>query len=308
MAVIAVDCGGTSLKFGRVADPGRPPPTVATVPTPATAESIPATIVAAVGDLVEPGVTGIGIGVAGLVDAEGGELVWMPHRPGGRVPIREAVSRRLGIPAAVDNDANLAAYAEARAGAGAGRRMVLAVIIGTGIGVGLVIQGRIERGRAHLGEAGHVVIDPAGPPCPCGKRGCWEAYVSGGALRRMAGRRVAEDPAGAVARAAGGSRPAGEHLVQAARWGDETARADLALAGRDLGRGIAALIMVLDPDVVVIGGGAAQAGDLLLEPARAAVAETVAGRQHRADTPLVAAAFGAQSGLVGAGMIGAGPG
>jgi glucokinase len=303
VAVIAVDCGGTSLAYGVVAAPGDAPEEVLAISTPPAAASIPATIVEAAGPLVDATVTGIGIGIAGLVDAVTGSLVWMPHLSGSGVPVAGRVGRALGLPTAVDNDANLAALAEARVGAGAGHRMVLAITIGTGIGMGLAIDGDVERGRGHLGEAGHMMVDPDGPECACGRRGCWEALVSGQTLDRVARRSATAAPDGPVARAAGGVEATGAHLTEAAERGDEGSREALAEAGRWLGRGVASLIAVLDPDVVVVGGGVSGAGDHVLEPARRAVADSLSGWAHRAQTPLVAASFGAQSGLVGAGLI-----
>jgi glucokinase len=303
VAVIAVDCGGTKLAYGSVAVPGAAPEEVYAVATPPSAASIPARIIEAIGPLIDPTITGVGIGIAGLVDADAGTLVWMPHVSGARIPVADPVGRALGIAATVDNDANLAALAEARAGAGAGYRMVLMITIGTGIGMGLAIEGEIERGRGSLGEAGHMTIDPEGPPCPCGRRGCWEAVVSGRVLDRVARRMATAAPDGAVARAAGGAGATGAHLAAAAEQGDEASRRALAEAGKWLGHGVASLVAVLDPDVVVIGGGVSAAGDHLLEPARRTLADSLSGRVHRAETPLVAASFGAQSGLVGGGLI-----
>ncbi len=179
------------------------------------------------------------------------------------------MARATGLPVVVDGDANLAALAEAHLGAGAGYRVVLLVALGTGIGGGLVVEGRVERGRAFLGEIGHMVMDPAGPLCACGRHGCWEALVSGTSLARAARRLAEGDPAGAVARAAAGATPRGEHLSAAAREGDAAAAAALADAGEWLGRGLANLVAVLDPDVIVVGGAAAAAGEALLGPARA---------------------------------------
>jgi len=202
----------------------------------------------------------------------------------------------------VDNDANLAALAEARRGAGSGERMVLFIGLGTGIGGGLVVAGRVERGRGFLGEVGHMVVDPAGPRCACGRRGCWEALVSGTALGRAAGELASADRSGLLARLAAGTVPRGEHLVAAAGAGDRAAGEALAAAGAWLGRGLANLVAVLDPDVIVVGGAAAGAGEALLGPARAKMAETVEGGRHRRPTPVRPARFGAGAGLVGAAL------
>ena len=301
MAVVAVDCGGTNLIFGR-ADSPADIEVAGVVPTPREAAAIPAAVTEAVRPLIDGSVTAVGVGSAGLVDHATGSLVWSPHSRGGFVRLGPEVARATGLPVVVDGDANLAALAEARLGAGAGYRVMLLVALGTGIGGGLVVEGALERGRGFLGEIGHMIMDPAGPLCPCGRRGCWEALVSGTSLGRAA-RRVAErDPEGAVAQAAAGAMPRGEHLSAAAGAGDAEASAALAEAGEWLGRGLANLVAVLDPDVIVLGGGAAAAGEALLGPARATLAATVAGAGYRAPTPVVAARFGSRAGLVGAAL------
>ena len=301
MAVIAVDCGGTNLMFGRGDSPAGIE-VAGVVPTPRETAAIPGAVAAAVQPLVDGSVTAVGVGCAGLVDHASGDLVWSPHSRGGRVGLGTEVARATGLPVVVDGDANLAALAEAHMGAGAGYRVVLLVALGTGIGGGLVVEGRVERGRAFLGEIGHMVMDPAGPLCACGRHGCWEALVSGTSLARAARRLAEGDPAGAVARAAAGVTPRGEDLSAAAREGDAAAAAALADAGEWLGRGLANLVAVLDPDVIVVGGAAAGAGEALLGPARATLSATVAGAGYRAPTPVVVARFGSRAGLVGAAM------
>ncbi|MFH1330552.1 MAG: ROK family protein [Actinomycetota bacterium] len=305
MAVIAVDCGGTNLAFGLFDSAGQGEPAEARA-TPPDAAAIPGVITEAILPLLDSTVTAVGIGVAGLVDHRTGTLVWSPHASGGGVALGPEVAAATGLPVVVDNDANLAALAEARLGAGAGQRMVLFIGLGTGIGGGLVIEGRLERGRGFLGEVGHMVVDPSGPCCACGGYGCWEALVSGSSLGRVARELAAADSTGAVARAASGAVPRGEDLAAAAAGGDVTARAELAAAGAWLGRGLADLVAVLDPDVIVVGGAAAGAGEVLLAPARAVLAEVVEGAGHRAPTPVVLARFGARAGLVGAALVAGG--
>jgi len=304
MAVIAVDCGGTNLVYGRF-EPGGRGEAFGARGTPREAAALAGAIVGAVGPLVGPGVIAVGIGVAGLVDHAAGALVWSPHASGDRVDLASEVDAAIGLPVTVDNDANLAALAEARLGAGVGHRMVIFVGLGTGIGGGLVVEGRIERGRGFLGELGHMTLDPSGPPCACGRRGCWEALVSGTALGRDAADLTAADPLGPVARAAAGAPPRGEHLSAAAASGDPEARGRLEAAGAWLGRGLANLVAAFDPDVIVIGGAAAGARGLLLDPARAELADCVAGRGHRAPTPVLPARFGPRAGLVGAALAAA---
>ncbi len=301
MAVIAVDCGGSNVTFARVEAPAQAEP-AGKIATPREAAAIPAVVARAVTPLVDGTVTAIGIGAAGLVDGPRGRLVWSPHSAGGGVDLAGEVEAATGRRVLVDNDANLAALAEARLGAGAGYRMVLLVALGTGIGGGLVVEGRVERGRGFLGEVGHMMLDPAGPVCACGRRGCWEALVSGTALGRAAQELAAIEPGGLVARAAAGENPRGEHLSEAAQTGDPAAVARLAGAGEWLGRGLANLVAALDPDVIVLGGAAAGAGELLLGPARSTLAASLPGTGYRFPTPVVTARFGTRAGLVGAAL------
>jgi len=288
VAVIAVDCGGTNLAVAHVRRATRPEPPVV-VPTPPSATEIPGRIVDLMAEL--PPVEAIGVGVAGLVDHETGRLLWMPHRPGG-ASIADELRSATGLPIFVDNDANVTALAEAAAGAGAGYHMVLAVTVGTGIGGGLVIDGAIERGRGHLGEVGHMSVDPAGPLCVCGRVGCWEEIGSGRALDRKALERGLRD---------------GSALVAASAAGDAAAAAALAEVGRAFGDGLANLVAAFDPDVVVVGGGVAAAGDAFLDPARLALVSAVSGSAHRRATPVVGAAFGSAAGIVGAALIAGAP-
>lgn len=301
MQVIAVDCGGTKVRVARADTEGRLTGVVEAT-TPGHLAALPELIARLVGD---PGAAeAVGLGVAGLVDADRGVLRWMPHRPGRDLDLGAEVSRRLGVPVRIDNDANLTGLAEARLGAGAGKRMVLTVTIGTGIGGGLVVDGRIERGRGHLGEIGHMTVDPSGPVCACGQRGCWEAVASGTALDRAARLVAASDPRGALAN--GDREVDGVALVTAAAAGDGAAHAALVGVATALGRGLASLVAILDPDVIVVGGGVGAIGEPLLEPARRAMMEATSGGTHRADTPVVSARFGPDAGLVGAALAAGG--
>ncbi len=258
----------------------------------------------AAADLVgRHGVEAVGVGVAGLVSWPGGEFVWGPHVAGRDVPYKAELERRLGLPVVVDNDANLAALTEAVAGAGRGHDPVLMLTFGTGIGGGLVVGGNIYRGRSFAGEFGHMTMVPDGPACACGGRGCWETVVSGAVLDAAARSMVRDDPTGPVARAAHGSPPGGVHLLEAAVGGDEGARQVFDTAGRWLGRGLVNLMVALDPEVIVVGGAMADAGDLVLEPARAQIAETLPGIGHRRVPPVVTADHGPLAGAVGAAIV-----
>jgi glucokinase len=205
----------------------------------------------------------------------------------------------------VDNDANLAAYAEYRFGAGRGYRHLLLVAVGTGIGGGIVSDGRLFRGaHGFAAEIGHVIVEPDGLPCGCGNRGCWEQVASGSAIGRL-GREAARADERSTLRGLvdDPEQLTGAHVTQAALDGDEPSIRVLAEVGRRLGEGIAGLVNVLDPQIVVVGGGAIAAGELLLEPARDAFRDAVEGLDHRPRVPIVAAQLGNDAGAVGAAAL-----
>jgi len=285
---VGVDVGGTNIKAvvcdvgGRVLDR-------AEIPTPPRIEQI----LEAVAELSRRlgAERPLGLAMAGLVDHRAGVLRWAPHLPGVEVEVRELLTRRLGIPVTVENDANAAAVAEQRRGAGRGAQSLAMLTLGTGIGLGLIDDGRLIRGRAHAGEIGHVTVEPGGLPCPCGRSGCWETRVSGRALDEAA-RRIVRDSASAV------------DLVEAARAGDGPASQAVANAALWLAVGIEALALVFDPEVIVVGGAAAEAGDLLLGPARKRL-QVTEGAAHRVPIRVEASILGRDAGAVGAAILAA---
>ncbi|MEX1005075.1 MAG: ROK family protein [Acidimicrobiia bacterium] len=246
----------------------------------------------------------VGVGLAGLVTYPDGEFVWGPHLSGHAVPYRAALRDALGFAVAVDNDANLAAHAEWFVGAGEQVDPMVMVTLGTGIGVGCVIDGQVYRGASFAGEAGHIEMLPDGGECSCGRRGCWETLVSGAVLDRSAAELAVADPTGPVAIHADGSPSTGVHLALAAEAGDVGAVRALSEAGGWLGRGIANLILMLDPRRVVVGGAAAAAGPILFSAARQVVAAAMSGSAFRTEVPIVPARFGTWSGAVGAALAG----
>ena len=251
-------------------------------------------------------VRAVGFGIPSLVDFARGISVSSVHLPLADMAFREEMSDRIGLPVFVDNDANLAALAEQRVGAAAGARNVVMLTLGTGIGSGVVLDGRVFRGSTGAAaEIGHMTIDHHGPPCQgtCPGRGCLEVLASGSAIGRAgtdAGRR---DPSTALGRAvAQRGMVTGEEVTALALEGDEAACSVMAAIGRNLGAGLASVVNIFEPEVVVIGGGASAAGDLLLDPAREVVAER-ALRPSRDHVRIVAAALGEEAGMVGAGLF-----
>jgi glucokinase len=248
-------------------------------------------------------VLAVGLGIPCLVDPATGVALDSNHLPLHGVAIRDVLTERLGLPVAVDNDGNAALLAESRLGEARGARNAIMLTLGTGIGGGLLVDGRLVHGhRGAAGELGHIIVDADGPPCPgsCPNHGCLEALVSGHAIG-VEGLRLARlAPNGALGRALDSGREiTGALVTELAHDGDPAAGDVMRLMGERLGLGVVSLVNIFNPEVVVVGGGAIAAGELLLAPAR----EVVAARAlpiNRADVRLVSARFGAESGMLGA--------
>ena len=306
-SAIGIDIGGTKVAALRVAEDGdvldrreRPTPADDVAATVETVSDLAAELAAAGGEA-------IGVGAAGMVDFAAGVLRYAPNLAWREIPLRDLLSERTGLPCVVDNDANVAAWGEYRFGAARGYRHVLAVTVGTGIGGGIVADGELLRGaHGFAAEIGHIIVEPDGPPCGCGNKGCWEQVASGRALGRLARAEVEREPAGRIAALAGGAQASGRHVSEAAREGDPAAAAIFATVGRRLGEGIAGLVNILDPEVVIVGGGVAEEGAVLLEPAREAFLDAVEAPEHRPEVPILAATLGNDAGAIGAAALGLG--
>lgn len=278
---IGVDIGGTNLRAARVAADG----TVlarARAPSDRDPAVVLDRLLSLIAEVDATEVAGIGIGVPGRVDFARRAVLGGGYVDLSRVPLAEAVEARFGRPVVLDNDAGMALVAEAALGAGRGARHLALLTIGTGIGGGVMDEGRIVRGRALAGQLGHIPVDPAGPPCLCGRRGCVEAMSSGTAL-------------GGLIRAAGlrqGTTAAA--LLDRARAGDAEARALLAAWATPLRRAVDALVATLDCTRVILGGG-------LGREAAAAVA-LLPAEESWYRTEVVAAEIGDDAGIVGAAL------
>lgn len=213
----------------------------------------------------------IGIGAPGLSNPETGVLLTSPNLPGWRnVPLRDIIENELGRKAFLINDANAAALGELLFGSGRGAQNIIYITVSTGIGGGIIIDGKLYTGSiGTAGELGHMVIDSEGPPCNCGNRGCWETLASGTALARIARQRIQEGaPTSILKLAAGDSDKIDAEVVhQAARTGDKLANELIHQIAYYLGVGLANLVNIFNPEVIVIGGGLSNLGDLLLKPA-----------------------------------------
>jgi glucokinase len=303
---VGVDVGGTKIAALRLTSEGSVEK-AEVFPTPATDQdaALPA-IEAAVAAVVDDDVVAIGIGMAGLVDVRTGVLLMTPNLVWRNLPLAEHVRDAFDVPVTVDNDATAAAWGESRLGASRGYENSLFVGVGTGIGGGIVMGGRIVRGAHGLaGEIGHVIVEPGGPPCGCGNRGCWEQVASGLAIERAGGRAAQDHPDSEIARLADGDpgRVTGELVTEAARAGDAVAIRIVAEVGRRLGEGVAGLVNILDPEIVVIGGGASEAGEILLAPLRTAFAASLEGADVRPEVPIVPASLGNDAGAIGAALL-----
>jgi glucokinase len=288
--VIGLDAGGTKLLAGVVGEDGdllhR---TVYPWPTAATLDDVRERFLLAMRDARDAAgeVEGIGVGLPATMDIAAGVAAGSRHLPISGFPFRDWLATEASAPVWVDNDATLALLAEARDGAARDSHEAVMLTIGTGIGGGIMSRGRLVHGaRGAAGEPGHMSIDADGPPCPgdCPNRGCLEAFVSGPALARQ-------------------GWPTGASAVASARAGDAKALAALERMGEKLGVGLANLMNVLDPDVIVIGGGfGSDAGALLLGAAER-VARERALEPAASRTRFAIAELGEDAGMLGAAQL-----
>jgi glucokinase len=309
---VGVDFGGTNLKVGLVNAAGRVrAAAVLPVGRPCGPAEFLDAVEAAAGALMRRArlpagsLRGVGVGAPGPVDARRGIVRTLVNVAGWReVPLARRLERRLGCRARVENDANLVALGEWRYGAGRGSRQLVCLTLGTGVGGGLILEGRLQRGASGAaGEIGHVVVDPGGPRCGCGRRGCLEAHVGTAAILRLA-RRALRNGRGPLRRlavqACGELSPA--LVSKAAAAGDAGARRVWEEIGRWLGLGLAGVANLLNPDRIVIGGGVA-GGWRFFEPAMrralAAHALPAAARSAR----VVRGELGNRAGIVGAAVL-----
>lgn len=247
----------------------------------------------------------VGIGAAGWVSTDRSTVLFSPHLAWRNTPLRADLAERMSLPVWVDNDANAAAWAEYRFGASRGHDTAACVTLGTGIGGGVISAGRLLRGAFGVaGEWGHTRVVPDGRRCVCGNRGCWEQYASGRALARAGQELIEVAPAAASALLStvdgDGSRLTGANVTAAALAGDPAAIELVREVGTWLGEGIVTIAMIIDPSVIVVGGGVGALGELLLGPARERFTAVLPGRGYRPAARIVEASLGADSGMIGA--------
>jgi glucokinase len=301
-----IDVGGTKIAGGVVDAEGKIVEELQVV-SPATDA---AAMQEAIGRLVDElrtrhDIEAVGVGAAGYIDRSRSVVMFAPNLAWRDLDLKTDLEHRLDLPVVIENDANAAAWGEFQFGAGHDVDDLLLVTVGTGVGGGVVLDGSLFRGAFGVGaEIGHMRVVPNGILCGCGNHGCLEVYGSGSALVRetrsaaAGGSLLAAD---VLARAGGDpAKITGPLITDAARDGDAFAIEQLASLGRWLGEGIASLAAILDPGVVVIGGGVSAAEDLLLDPIRMAFAAQLTGRGHRPMLEIRQARLGNQAGLIGA--------
>jgi glucokinase len=296
---VGLDLGGTNLKWAVVERTGESWSVIArdqvatrrsasTADMPATVTAQLAEVAVQARDAAGP-IASVGIGIPGLYDPATGRTRFLVNVPGpwAGYPVAERVAAATGVPAFLINDARAFGVAELRLGAAKGSSSMIGLTLGTGVGGVVAVGGRVHQGHdGTAGEIGHQTIDPDGPWCNCGNRGCLEAYARADQIAAACGTTTAAE------------------AVRAATGGDERARQGLAEVGRYLGIGIGNMIAVLSPDTVVLGGGVAAAGDLLFGPIQAEVRKRV--RTTAIDeVAIVPAALGTSAGAIGAAIHGA---
>lgn len=300
---VGIDIGGTSVRAavidqnGTIVDRAR-------AMTPHTTRATEDLLVDLVRDLrAGHPISAVGLAVAGFISTNRQRVMFAPHLAWRDAEVPAILSQRLELPVVMDHDVNSAVWAEYHLGAAAGSPVALLIALGTGIGAGLMIDGSIYRGAHGVApELGHLTVVPGGRICPCGKQGCWERYCSGTALAatgvdhwREAGREIPDELAV--------TDVTGTVVARAAADGDPQALAAVDELGHWLGIGMGLAADVLDPEVIVIGGGVSDAAPLYLPRAIATMERTITGGSHRPHPRIAVATYGDRSAAIGAGLL-----
>lgn len=308
MHAIGVDIGGTKIAVGVVDEGGTILAQVRRETDADDVANIDRAIADAVTELVkEYEVGAIGLAAAGFVSPDRTAVTFAPNIAWREYPLAQKVRELVDVdvPIVVENDANAAGWAEFRFGAGRDATDMLMLTVGTGLGGAVIVGGELVRGKWGVAaEVGHMRVVPGGHYCGCGHEGCWEQYASGSALVRDAQHAAVAQPMRAVRllELAGGEPEAirGPHVTQAAQEGDELAVELLEHLGRWIGEGAASVAALLDPELIVIGGGVGAAGELLIGPARRAFEAQLSALGHRPVAKIELAEHGNEAGIVGA--------
>lgn len=312
MIRIGIDVGGTGIQFGAVDSSNRiiheeSIPTRTDIPFEEQVKHIAdcvLTTAAGAGVSVED-ISSVGIGIPGIASSATGEIIKCTNMGWNHVPFRTVFRQYLDKPLFIENDANVAALAESVAGVSAGTSSSVFITIGTGIGSGIILNGRIWSGAHGIGgELGHTIFSLDGVPCTCGNRGCLERYCSATALIRMAREAVAEHPESQILALAGGDASGIEAktVFDASKAGDVTAVAVYRRFISYLSQAIASVVNLLDPEIVVLGGGVSKAGSYLLDPIVQEYPRYVLFNDQPLP-PVKIAVLGSEAGIIGAAML-----
>ncbi len=303
---IGIDVGGTKVLGGVVDESGK----VLTTARKDTPRQGGAALTQTIADvakelLAQHSVSSVGVSAAGFVSSDRKTMLATPNiADWNGVDLDHELTKLIGLPVVIENDANAAAWGEAKFGAGQNQNHMMMLTVGTGIGGGIVVNGQLYRGAFGLAaEFGHVRVVPEGHLCGCGARGCFEQYASGNALLRHAREAINASPEVARNLLSRGDRTVagitGQAITEAARDGDPVALAAFNTTGQWLGAGIASLCVLLDPACVVIGGGVIDAGEILLKPTRESLERNMPFAGKHPYPEIVAAKLGNEAGLVG---------
>ena len=309
---IGVDIGGTNIKLGLVDTRGRvlARDTFLTGSAPGR-PALMRRLVAHMEILRQTArqnqwkLTGVGIGAPGPIDVERGRIYFFPNIPGWKdTPLKALLEKRLKLPVYLDNDANVMALAEFLFGAGRGVQNIIALTLGTGVGGGIVVHGRLFHGPHYsAAEIGHLTINENGPRCACGSRGCIETYVGNGYFVRDVRQKLKAGRASVLKKWIKEGQELSPLLVKkAAQKGDTLAKEMWTQTGGHLGTALAGLVNILNPERIVIGGGVAQAGELLFRPIRETIRKKAFPIAYRS-VKVVPAVLGTDAGLIGAAAL-----
>ena len=305
MITIGIDVGGTKIAGALVSEAGEILRNIK-VPTPAdNTDDLVTAVVEMVQELTsEQEVGAVGVAIAGFIDAEQSEVIYSPNLSLRNEPLKAKLEARLGIDVFVENDANAAGWAEYKFGAGRGSQHMMMITIGTGVGGAIVAKGELFRGGYGIGaELGHTNFIQEGRPCGCGQNGCLEQYASGNALLAAA-KELASSGTPEGARLSELQSEVGEltgtEVYKAITESDPGALRLLNELGTNIGKAVASFAAILDPQMLVIGGGLSVAGELLLAPIREAYLNHLPARGYRPEMTIVAAELINDAGVVGA--------
>ena len=305
-ATIGLDIGGTKISGGVIDGSG----VILARGLKHTPAHDPAAILEEATNLIrelslEHKIDAVGVACAGFIDRSGSTVLFAPNLAWRDEPFKQHLESVIHLPVVLENDANAATWGEFRFGAATDADDVVLVTVGTGIGGGVVVDGVLMHGAFGVAaELGHMRVVPRGIRCGCGNRGCWEQYASGSALVREARELVVSGTphAARLGELCGGDPAAlsGPDVTRAAVDGDPAAVELLADLGAWIGEGLASIAAILDPELVVLGGGVSQAGGLLIDPALAAFRRQLTGRGHRPEARFALASLGNDAGMIGA--------